>query len=366
MQSIAGLLTAAGVNLTGWWLRSAFDVSADGSVIVGRGTNPFGQEEGWIARFTPAGAGLLTFSNVYQSFSGQSVVAQTGSSYIAGSLGALTEYATQARQTENMRRSPYSVFGYAAYDSDPSQSGMLGISYDLPDEKVMGVSISAGFLGNSLFSGGSSRMLSGSVSAFVAQTPRDGIHWLLGFSGATMSGNIKRGYLNGSGQTFSEGNTSALGYGFVARAGWSFSQIIQNTQMTPFVSYTSSVAHVNGYSEMNGPFPARFDAFNDKAHTGRVGADARYNFSSDRWVWGRVAQARRLNGSYSDDIGGALVGLFSLAATAVPVAKDWIETAAGVRLPLVDHGALTISLTASIPRNYTTTYLARLGLTQSF
>jgi uncharacterized membrane protein len=37
-----------GVDLTGWNLLDAMDISADGRVIVGRGRNPSGIEEGWI------------------------------------------------------------------------------------------------------------------------------------------------------------------------------------------------------------------------------------------------------------------------------------------------------------------------------
>src|SRR5712691_9226942 len=47
------LLTASGVDLTGWRLNSATGVSADGTVIVGYGTDPTGNIQAWIARLTP-------------------------------------------------------------------------------------------------------------------------------------------------------------------------------------------------------------------------------------------------------------------------------------------------------------------------
>jgi hypothetical protein len=37
------------LDLTGWQLSGARGISADGTVIVGFGTNPGGQTEGWIA-----------------------------------------------------------------------------------------------------------------------------------------------------------------------------------------------------------------------------------------------------------------------------------------------------------------------------
>jgi hypothetical protein len=49
MRDLAALLSAAGIDLSGWSLRAAVDVSADGSVVVGIGLDPQGRYEGWIA-----------------------------------------------------------------------------------------------------------------------------------------------------------------------------------------------------------------------------------------------------------------------------------------------------------------------------
>src|SRR5262249_46314102 len=43
LESIPDLLVASGVNLTGWTLTIASGVSADGTVIVGMGTDPAGR-----------------------------------------------------------------------------------------------------------------------------------------------------------------------------------------------------------------------------------------------------------------------------------------------------------------------------------
>ncbi len=50
-RSIQTILTDDfGLNLDGWWLNLAFDVSVDGTVIVGNGVNPNGDTEAWMAR----------------------------------------------------------------------------------------------------------------------------------------------------------------------------------------------------------------------------------------------------------------------------------------------------------------------------
>jgi probable HAF family extracellular repeat protein len=59
MRSVKDVLTAAGLDMTGWTLSIAWDVSDDGNAIVGRGDNP---EQAWLARLNPVpepGTGAL-------------------------------------------------------------------------------------------------------------------------------------------------------------------------------------------------------------------------------------------------------------------------------------------------------------------
>lgn len=49
MQKLATVLTAKGLNLTGWILREARGISADGLTITGYGVNPQGQNEAYVA-----------------------------------------------------------------------------------------------------------------------------------------------------------------------------------------------------------------------------------------------------------------------------------------------------------------------------
>ena len=367
MQSIQSLLVAGGVNMTGWILTNPTGVSADGSVIVGTDLDPSGQQEAWLARFSSQfGNGLITPGVAAQSFAGQAAVAQTGNAVIGGSLATMSEYATQAHTTQGMRTTPYSVFAYANYDSDPSASGTFGMTVDLPDAMVAGATVSANYINTDMVYDGSAKMKGGSLGAFIARVPDAGLQWLLGINGITLSGDINRGYLNGSGLASSSGSTTANGYGATARIGWSFNNVLPATQVTPFASYTYSTIHFNGYTETTGVFPAQFNGFDDTAQTVRVGADARYTFAPGKWAWGTLASAHKINNSESEDITGTLIGMFGMTAPAGPVANDWVEATAGIRWPAWKNGALTASLTASIPANYPTTYQARVGVMQMF
>ena len=60
MRAIAQLLVdELGLDLTGWTLTRATDISADGSVIVGWGENPNGDSESWIAVIPEPSTGWL-------------------------------------------------------------------------------------------------------------------------------------------------------------------------------------------------------------------------------------------------------------------------------------------------------------------
>ena len=291
---------------------------------------------------------------------------QTGNATIGNALGTFSEFATQAHTSQAGRNTPYSVFAYGGYDSDPAASGTFGITMDLPNAMIVGAALSANYVKTDMVYDGSAKMTGGSGGVFLARVPNAGLQWLAGVNGLTLKGDIDRGYLNGSGLASSSGSTTANGYGLTGRVGWTFDRLLPKTQVTPFVSYTYSTIHFNGYTETTGVFPAQFDGFTDNAQTSRLGADGRYTFARDTWLWSTLAWAHRLDGGKGADITGTLIGLFSLTTPGASVAQDWAEATVGIRLPAWKNGALTASLTASIPAAYATTYAARLGVTQAF
>ena len=54
MQSLNDYLVANGIDMTGWFLSEARGISDDGTVIVGIGSNPDGNIEGWIVQLDSA------------------------------------------------------------------------------------------------------------------------------------------------------------------------------------------------------------------------------------------------------------------------------------------------------------------------
>jgi probable HAF family extracellular repeat protein len=59
MRDLEVVLSAVGLDLTGWGLGEARGLSADGRTIVGVGTNPDGNTEAWIATIPEPGTAIL-------------------------------------------------------------------------------------------------------------------------------------------------------------------------------------------------------------------------------------------------------------------------------------------------------------------
>ncbi len=65
MRDLKSVLEAQGVDLTGWNLTDAVDLSDDGLRIVGNGINPLGAEEGWVVTVPEPGTGSLLLFGLF-------------------------------------------------------------------------------------------------------------------------------------------------------------------------------------------------------------------------------------------------------------------------------------------------------------
>src|SRR5262249_4180176 len=64
MVDLKGVLVAHGVDLSGWFLQTANNISADGHTIVGDGRNPTGQAEAWLATLPSFVAGDVNLDGI--------------------------------------------------------------------------------------------------------------------------------------------------------------------------------------------------------------------------------------------------------------------------------------------------------------
>lgn len=361
MRRVLDALNAGGVETGDMLLSRAMGISDDGSVIVGELVDGAARD-GWIAVCDSAlCTGLVTLSDTAASFSGVGLVGQTGNAYVGGQLGSFGEMATQHKSGG----APVNVFGSGFYDSDPVAAASVGATVDLDGGIVIGGSLGQSLVETPMIYDGESRIWGTSLGGFVSSNPDAGLQWVLAASASYFKGSIDRQYLNGVAVAQSSGDVKGAGYGALARLGYSFAAN-DHIRLTPFASYTVSKAHIDGYTEHDGPVPASFNDIDDTAQTLRLGSDMRFSFTQDTWTWGTLAWAHRLDDAKTAPVTGVLVSALPLTTPGVEVAENWLEATAGLRLPLSDNASLLTSVTAVVPDGYSTTYQARIGVSYAF
>lgn len=387
MVSITDLLEDAGVDTTGWKLESAVGVSADGGTIVGNGASPNSYQEAWIARFGPA-PGLITPDEAVNSLLTLGQVPNVASSLVYNFLDTTSEYARQhtaAASTPDIQplgygedgvsaisaapTRPLRVFGYglggAAFDEDGwSGAALIGASVAVTDHLVLGGSIGYGAVNSDMGMGGEATIRGPAGTVFIASTPETGFQFLAAGTIAGLDAEIHRGYMNGSGQASSYGETDGTGYGGLVRAGYAFALDDRN-RLEPFASYQAVHADLGAYTETGGPFPSEISEMSQTDQVGRLGAELRHRYQADAWVWGSAAWAHRLDDS-GIDLAVQLIDLFGVSGTAPIGASDWMEVTAGVSLPVGMTTRLTGSVTAGVFGEGADTLLGRVGVSMAF
>jgi hypothetical protein len=161
-----------------------------------------------------------------------------------------------------------------------------------------------------------------------------------------LPGGVTRGYPNGSGLASSRGDTDVNGYGVTARIGRTFNDVIANTWVTPFASYTYTSAHVGGYTEAGAPCPARWTALSliNRPHGSALTCDTRSRPANGYGV--RRPGAHLVNGN-RPTISGQSIGLFGTSAPGITGAPDWTELTEGSGLVATEDGLLLTQLSTS-------------------
>ncbi|NVO16012.1 MAG: autotransporter domain-containing protein [Rhodoplanes sp.] len=365
MQSIAQLLQTNGVNLGSWKLTDAVGVSFDGSVIVGNGIDPNNIQQPWIARFSPKfGSGLITADSVARSFAGLSAIATIGNDYVGSTLNAVSNLLTQHFGTAKNDGKSTEVFVTGFYDFDPAGVGSIGVKRNLPSDHMVGASAGAAAIKNNWTDGGSASMQGGTANIFAARIPEHGLQWTAIATGTLLEADVKRGYLNGSAITVSDGTTGGRSYGALGRIGWTFGPF-DTVRVTPFGSLAIARTEFSGWTEGTGPFPAVIADIHDTARTLRSGADGRYLFGPEKWVWASAAWAHRLNAS-AETVSGQLIDLFGLTVPGAQISRERMELAGGVRLPWGEASAFSVSAGVSTWSSQTTAYNVQVNASSRF
>ncbi len=349
--------------MSGWTLEDATGVSANGKFIVGYGTNPSGDTEAWI--FRVIAPGFITVSDAVRSFASLQGVVESDHGAINAGLGTLLEIA----EFHNCRGLCFNLYGLASVEreasfDDPGYVGTFGLTKWLAPDLSAGIVGGAGAYHNNLPNGSndSSRDLSGGV--YTAYVPDQGAQIIAAGQASWFDTSIDRGYHNGNTLVVSNGDANGAGQGAILRLGFAV-RTLAAARLMPFADYEITHVDRDPYTESTGPFPATFSAVSDTQQRTRLGIEGRYALGEASYLWSSGAWVHRIEGATAA-IGGELIDLFPLTVPGSPVAQDWAEATAGLRLAATQSMVLTLSAGARLAPEDSAIAVARTGLSMKF
>ena len=368
MVSVHNLLASQQVDVSQWSLYDATGVSADGNIIVGNATHN-GDATSYIANVatggltTPQdlGASLNTVVQAGQqasmaatTFLPQSIfvaqhIQQIATPVSTRSSASLSEISPAAGG--DYRSSPFSVFMMGSYGNGQNNNsgnnqlnGNAGVNLKVSPELNVGVGIVGSGARNDLAFGGNSKLDALGGMALAAYEPRDSKLRVYGTAYvAHVSVDTTRGYLNGGGMDYSQGETEGLSYGTAVRVGWENRILDGGTTAMPYIEGRYSKTNLDAYNENGGAFATNFGEQKNDSLTTRVGVELTHPINERTQVLFRPAWGHRISGngaSFDANTGGLTQTLQGNAGD-----RDWAEATVGAAWQATDRVSLSTELT---------------------
>lgn len=314
MQSLADILTAGGVDLTGWVLQSANDVDDSGMIVVGGGTLG-GSNAGFIANL--ASASITTPDALISALAQSTVPSQQAQAAMntgmnqslfaaTTSLSALDAQiidtsnpdaiAPAAGETDRLW-SAYAVGSFGLGQNNDTDNhhlnGTTGIAVQMTDHLALGLGVIANTGHEQLAFDGRSNLKVLGGSLLTAYEAPAGFRLYGTAFAARLNVETDRHYQNGAGIDGSQGETDGTGYGAAFRAGWEF-PVSSQTSWMPYAEVSATRTHLDGYTETEGGFPAIFGDQTSTEVTSRLGAQVSHQLTPTLNIGGRAAWAHRI------------------------------------------------------------------------
>ena len=348
-------------------LYDVTSVSADGSIMVGKGMLPGGystyianvstgglitpgqlnQSLGAMGQIGPAVAGMgqVSMNRLGSAAGGQSIrfaVSDQGS----GTAGADTQRGLSSGDDMPGRLDLWVVGSVGTNielnGDDLGLHGGVGLTWETGEWRVGG-----GLFGDSRDLDtdyhGNQDIKAVGPGAFVAYSPEEtGLEFRVSALWQTVDLDLKRGYANGAGYATSSGSTNADIFGLSGRVQWTRG-VTDSLALTPFAEYTWQKTHIDGYSESDGPFPAVFDSRNEESNALRAGlrADAALIDKVNTWAW--LAWDHRFEDT-SSGLGGIATGIGSFTYSGSRIDQDWADAGVGASWDITERLAANSSL----------------------
>lgn len=355
IQNLNSLAALAGIELAGYELRSATDISANGKIIVGTGITP-STSGTWILRLEDDQSGLSTPEAFSRSFAQLLNLSSEISRRLEVNLDQVSDV---ARHSRCYSREKPCAFGFV----DSGGGGTVGLHLPVAGEWALTASATASPDANSQFEALSDLdTISGSV--LFSTSPATGFQAIVGIQGTALQSETARSYENGRGIAHSFGNQSGSATLLTARLGWSFEPTAGVT-LSPFVGYTYSRATIDRWSEFGGPFPSTFDSIKEVSHRSKLGVEWSAQLGEIALLWSSIAWAHPFD-SEPASIDATVADLFTISTNSRTYKDDWLEMSGGVRIPLGFETYLSASIIYKSKNEIDSYAQGAIGISTSF
>ena len=259
---------------------------------------------------------------------------------------------------------PSCAFSIGSANAGTGATGVVGTAFGTASTALVGLGGGYGVEHSDLYDGGKADLGFSTGAAFLAHAPDAGLQFTAAASAMWITADIDRGYMNGGGTTTSSGSTTGAGYGGLARIGWAF-RPAPAFAFIPFAEYDFIRESLAAYTETSGPFPAMIGEMANTEQTTRLGTEARYAGPGGSSLWSSLAWAHRF-GDAAPAISASLIDLFDVASPADASGADWLEAAAGIKLPLTARAAIDSSVTLAAFSSNVPSVQGDVGLSAAF
>ena len=344
MQSVEDWLRSHGIVVSADITKYGSATNYDGSVVVGQLTN----SHGFIARVSDLGSGLITQRELQKSLTTSSHRGRFMQAVFSALFNGAHSRPLSRRVAKGQKT--FWLSGDLGRDDHAARDGNFGIGevgggINLGNVQI-NLSLGQSWAKQNTAQHGASNS-AGTYLLAEALLPLSDQWWAtVSAFGHAGDAKMKRGYQNAGAQDYSTGRPDASAWGVRARLEWDKAYQIAKAYFSPYVDLTYSVAKLEGFTELGGGFPARYDSRKDKATELRVGVNIeRPVRDSLKWV-GLLEGTHRLEKKGSST-SGEIIGLFNFDIPGDNHKQNWLHAGGGIEGKIADG-------TASIMLNMTT------------
>ncbi|MCM2395264.1 autotransporter domain-containing protein [Rhizobium sp. S95] len=346
MITVEQWLRNNGVTVDDNFTSDALKVSDDGNVVAGYARN----NHYYIARVATPEAPETPTSGIidlpqYLNTIGSTAAPRVGQPI--ASANTIMFGAQGSPMRDLLKTGQRSIWGTAdtGYDnSDASDGGLVlgdfGFGYGIADGITARISAGGTYTDQDLDAGGDFQHKGWYVSPEVSANIAGDIYLTVGGYYSRGKLDIKRGYLNGSAMDYSYGDTDTETWAGKIRVDWLNAFTLGDSAFTPYAALSRANTKSDGYTETGGSFPAIYDESEDHSTIARVGIDLVHTLTDDIRLLGRAEADYRFE-KETTGTSGEIIGISSFDLEGQDVKQFWVRAGIGAEF---DVGGGTASL----------------------